>query len=189
MAVEAKPTNRKSETQHIAVTQDTLLKSTLKHLDTLAAALGGSHHKQGAVEWWTYWLEGRILTVRYEYAAQQKGAYTVYTREAGTFSATEERSRQYFGEATVTQLERSPLPLEEALVQLGTAVLQKKHPQLIAQIENIVQSSQAEAYVFIRLSDLEFFVQFGAVESLEGCLYLFSIPIPQTHKAASSHAA
>jgi hypothetical protein len=187
MAVEAKQTKHNPAPQRTTPAEDSTL-STLDHLAALAAALGGTQHKQGAVEWWTYWLEDRSLTVRFDHAAQPKGAYTVYTRERGTFSALEERSRQHFSEATLTQLERQAIPLEEALTQLGMAVLRHKRPRLCAQIEKIVRFGEVDAFVFIRMSDLEFFVQFGAIESLEGCLYLCSIPA-DSPQALPSQAA
>lgn len=164
--------------------------ATLGFLDTLAQALGGTHSKQGAVEWWTYWLMDEILSVRYHYAAHSKGAYTVYAREGGAFGATLEQTRQHFGEATLTELCRTEMALEEAVTRLGLAALRKRRPELLGRVQRIADFSERDAYVFVRMSDLEPLVQFGSVESLEGCLYLFSVQArPEAQPTAQPHAA
>ncbi|WP_299427238.1 hypothetical protein [uncultured Meiothermus sp.] len=161
----------------------------LGHLDMLAVRLNGSANRQRGVEWWSYGVgEGETLRVTYSYTPQ--GKHGVKTRDRGTFGAALEHTRQYFGEATITRLERGEVPLEEALSRLGKAAIIQSRPQFEQQIQRIADFSQRDAYVFIRMGDLEPFVQFGSVESLEGCLYLFRLEArPEAQPTAQPHAA
>lgn len=164
----------------VAMQQDNL--ETIAVLDALSNALEGvrcTHSKQRATEWWTYWLEGQVLVVTYAYQCCVMGSTQVYLRERGTFGATLERHRQSAyasSDGTLTLIERETLSLEQSLGLLASRLVQRRYPKLPEQISNIVRFAGRDAHVYLRLSDLEVLTSFGKPETVEGCIYLFSLP-------------